>query len=134
LVLFLLRSLSKFSVNCFTLISVPSAPPIQCSGTNTSSTSFKIKWTKIALPDREGVILGYKIKFDYMDFEGFDYRFGNLTGIHDCIGEEVEECEISELSLFTNYTVQVAGYTSAGDGPWSSIFYVKTSPFGRFLI
>ena len=69
-----------------------------------------------------------------MDFKGFDYRFGNLSGIQDCFGEEIEECEVDDLSLFTNYTVQVAAYTSAGNGPWSPIIHVKTGFFGIYLL
>ena len=90
-----------------------------------------MKWKQIPPQSHEGKLLGYKIFFNFIDSPDYDYRGGTLNGEHVCDGSSIDECEIQNLALFINFSIQVAGFTEIGLGPLSPPIYVQTSSFGR---
>ena len=106
---------------------------MNCTGTDTSSSSIIVEWLPVPLESRQGIIIGYAIKYDYIEFDGYEYRGGNLSGICECPGDfNLAECEVTNLALYTNYSVQVAGMTVAGIGVWSPPIIVTTGIFCKY--
>ena len=114
---------------------MPTSYPLNCSGEETSSSSILVKWLPVPLEHRQGNLIGYAIKYDYVNFDGYDYRVGNLSGVFKCPGDwNLGECEIPGLALYTNFTVQVGGMTVAGIGVWSPPIVVATGIFCKCLL
>uniref|UniRef100_A0A7M5X9R1 Fibronectin type-III domain-containing protein n=1 Tax=Clytia hemisphaerica TaxID=252671 RepID=A0A7M5X9R1_9CNID len=108
---------------------VPSVYPLEVEGQETSSSSLLIKWDAVPREYHQGNLLGYIIKYQYVEVEGFSFRGGSLNGTVQTQGMDVTEVEIQGLHLYTNYTIQIAGYTITGEGPWSPTIVVSTGIF-----
>ena len=104
---------------CYT---APSATPVNLSGTNTSSTSILISWEPLPVDDRNGVILGYNVTY-----ESNDSDLVHTNTIDAMIN-------ITDLLVYTDYTVSVAAYTSIGNGPIDSIVVTTDSTGILFII
>ena len=113
---------------------VPTAYPLETQGQETSSSSLLIKWDAIPREYHQGNLLGYSVKYQYVEVEGFYFRGGSLNGTVQTQGIDIAEAEIQGLHLYTNYTIQVAGYTIAGEGLWSPPIVVSTGIFCKLII
>ena len=108
---------------------VPTVAPTNTTGEDLSSSSLLIKWLPIPIEHHQGNIIGYAIKYEFIDFDGYDYRGGKKSGISECPGDvNLKECEIHGLALFTNFSIQVGAMTVAGIGVWSCLLYTSPSP------
>lgn len=112
---------------------VPTLAPSNITGEDLSSSSLLINWLPIPVEYQQGNIIGYAIKYEFIDFDGYDYRGGNKSGVAECPGDENrKECEIHGLALFTNFSIQVGAMTVAGIGVWSPPIVVATRIFCKF--
>ncbi|XP_068676800.1 uncharacterized protein [Montipora foliosa] len=104
-----------------TMEDAPSKPPSGFMVTASSSTSVTASWQLPPEDSRNGIIRGFKL-------------FINRKGSGD--KPDVQFIDVSNASLYTKtvtglqgsteYELQVLAYTSAGDGPQSSVQVVKT--------
>ena len=109
---------------------VPTVAPTNTTGEDLSSSSLLIKWLPIPIEHHQGNVIGYAIKYEFLDFDGYDYRGGKKSGISECPGDvNLKECEIHGLALFTNFSIQVGAMTVAGIGVWSPPIVVATRIF-----
>lgn len=111
------------------LILVPSIRPFNAIAEGSTSSSLNVSWSAIPPIYHEGVLLGYNISYEFINITNFDHRNGTLRGYVFTTQPWQLWYDIQSLELFTNYTVQVAGYTNAGVGPVVTV-YGQTLFFG----
>jgi len=100
----------------------PSARPSDVYANNRSSTATYVEWPPIPKHFIHGILLGYHITYTNMDPDGF----GDVsTGVH-ATGAGSTSTVIQGLLKFTNYRIQVSGFTVKGDGPLSHAVVVRT--------
>lgn len=102
------------------MIAVPSQPPTNVSVTATTPTSIEVSWK---LPPKDawnGIIKGFKLHYKKKNSPG------SLTAFLLIDNGAARSKIVSALAEYTDYQFQVLAYTSAGDGPKSSIKYEKT--------
>ena len=95
---------------------VPSAPPSNIIGGNTSSTSLKITWEDVPKEHRNGIILDYKV---YMKLSTSG-SFPTPTIVSS------KSYEKAGLQYWTIYDIRIAARTSVGTGEKSNILQVRT--------
>ena len=99
------------------LVSVPSLPPTDVSGYNTSSSTIRISWKAIPTAYRHGIMRGYYIEY-------------SLKG--SGIWEELIVCpnqlsaNITELSAYREYEIMISGFTFKGNGSVSESVFIWT--------
>ena len=96
------------------LFTVPGVPQ-SVSVTSPSSTSLLVTWDHPLPPDRNGVITGYTVLS----------RAGNEMNTTELFSNDTSHL-LAGLVPFTEYTITVAGNTSAGQGEFSVPFTVRT--------
>lgn len=108
----------------------PSLSPSDVNATNKSSTAIYVEWSPISKRFIPGILLGYHIHYTNLDPE----RFGDVsTGVRPT-GAGNTSTQIQGLLKFTNYSVQVSGFTVKGDGPMSDAVIVTTDEDGEKII
>ena len=80
-----------------------------------SSTSLMVTWGHPLAPNRNGVITGYTVL----------RRVGNEMNTLELFSNDTSQL-LEGLVPFTEYTISVAGNTSAGQGEFSVPFTVRT--------
>ena len=106
-------------------MSPPSAPtgaPGGLTNKSVESRSLSIVWGTVSCPHQRGPITGYRLRYSNGTFivnstaeeESIQYVY-NLTG----------------LTPFTNYSVQVAAVNGGGTGPYSTPLTVETLQDGE---
>ena len=70
-----------------------------------------IVWKPIPFPFGRGIILGYRFVFSTMSGEILEDKI---------LPPEQDYISVSDLDVFTNYTVNMTAFTIKGDGPWAS--------------
>ena len=98
-------------VNCYFSHLGPDAPPQDITGIPTSQISMGIVWKPVPYPLRHGIILGYRFVFSTMSGEVL---------VSKTLAADLGFISVSDLMLFTNYTVNMTAFTIKGDGPWKS--------------
>ena len=106
------------------LISVPSQAPSGFKVTASTSTSITASWQLPPEYARHGNITGFKLFYKEKDSVGSSL---NLT-IND--GGSYTK-DITGLSRYTEYEFKVLAFTSAGDGPKSSVLVERTKEDGK---
>ncbi|XP_074627543.1 uncharacterized protein LOC141885641 [Acropora palmata] len=109
------------SIFIWTAASAPSFPPTSITVSNLSSTSLRVTWTKIPTSLVQGKIKGYAVLF-------FAVRDGrnNIENVTLNNGN-VNETILVDLKKYTNYSVQVLGFTEEDKiGPQSTPVYAMT--------
>ncbi|XP_043471452.1 Down syndrome cell adhesion molecule-like protein Dscam2 isoform X5 [Leptopilina heterotoma] len=102
-----------------TLEDVPSSPPQDIRCTALSSQSLQVSWDSPPDSSLNGVLKGYKVMWENMDLLTETTRSETkLTTALTVV--------INNLEKYANYSVQVSGYTRAGDGVPSSPIYCVT--------
>ena len=107
---------------------MPSIPPDITAGFNLSSTSLTIEWSHIPPEFVHGILLGYTI----------DYQISIEVDSSQNVPIETEPGELSknitDLLVYTEYCVRVAGRTRIGAGNWSECFNITTDEEGKATI
>lgn len=109
---------------------VPSEGPTNFTGHNTSSTSLVIKWSSIPQEFINGILLGYKIYHARASELNIPYE--TLTVSPDTFSKE-----LTGLSKYTEYCIQIAGFTRKGDGSLTQYLNIVTdqdSKLSYFLL
>ncbi|XP_061567904.1 protein sidekick-2 isoform X2 [Cololabis saira] len=89
--------------------SVPSSGPTNVSAFATTSSSILVRWGEVTDPDRNGLILGYKVVYKEKDSDtapDFWVVDGNTT----------HTIQLSGLGKYVLYHIQVLAFTRIGDG------------------
>ena len=104
----------------------PSAAP-NVTKTFATSYSITINWELVPCEHRNGDITGYSVRYGEMGTNMTDTTVLNITGA------SVTEATISNLTLSTTYSIQVAAVNGAGTGVFSNATLVKTVEGSQFL-
>ena len=104
----------------------PSAAP-SVSKTFATSYSIAISWELVPCEPQNGEITGYSVRYGEMGTNMTDMTVLNITGV------SVTEATISNLTLSTNYSIQVAAVNSAGTVVFSNATLVKTVEQSQFF-
>ncbi|XP_044163802.1 receptor-type tyrosine-protein phosphatase delta-like isoform X2 [Acropora millepora] len=91
---------------------IPSAPPANFRGYNTSSTSIFVQWDQVPAADQNGVILNYTIKYIETDSSGSE-AFTKKTVV---VVAPKRNVTLEKLNKYTIYKITVAASTSKGKG------------------
>ena len=89
--------------------------PHSVSVISPSPTSLLVTWGHPLVPDRNGVITGYTV----------NRQTGSETLTTELAGNDTSQL-LEGLVPFTEYTISVAGNTSAGQGEFSVPYTVRT--------
>ena len=111
---------------CVYTSAAPSAAP-NVTKTFATSYSITINWELVPCEHRNGDITGYSVRYGEMGTNMTDTTVLNITGA------SVTEATISNLTLSTTYSIQVAAVNSAGTGVFSNATLVKTVEESQFL-
>ena len=105
------------------LYSVPSQPPQELKGLNTSSTSIKVTWTDVPESDRNGIITGYSIY----------YRLESSGGAWSTVNVNPDQyfVTLTSLQFWSVYDLKIAASTSKGIGIESAIIKTRTDEDGK---
>ncbi|XP_068691271.1 protein sidekick-2-like [Montipora foliosa] len=108
---------------------VPSSAPSGFMVTASTSTSVTASWRLSPKDSRNGIIRGFKL---FINKKGS----GNRPDVQliDVSNVSVYKKTVTGLQGSTEYELQVLAYTSAGDGPKSSVQVVKTKEAGKSYI
>ncbi|KAK7919239.1 hypothetical protein WMY93_010523 [Mugilogobius chulae] len=93
--------------------SVPSCGPTNVSAFATTSSSILVRWFEVPEPDRNGLILGYKVVYKEKDSD---------NGVHfwTVEGNATHSVQLTGLGKYVLYEIQVQAFTRIGDGRPSS--------------
>ncbi|XP_037778108.1 Down syndrome cell adhesion molecule-like protein Dscam2, partial [Penaeus monodon] len=110
---------SAHPVTVTTSQGVPSAPPkaVQCDPL--SSQALRVRWNPLPLNLSNGPVQGYKVYYK---------RTTNIEGSNAVEVKRTTNLEtnLQGLGRFTNYSVRVLAFTSAGDGVMSAPSFCAT--------
>ncbi|PWA21587.1 hypothetical protein CCH79_00003262, partial [Gambusia affinis] len=93
--------------------SVPSCGPTNVSAFATTSSSILVRWIEVPEPDRNGLILGYKVMYKEKDSDSA-VRFWMVEG------NASHSVQLTSLGKYVLYEIQVLAFTRIGDGRPSS--------------
>ncbi|KAK7939768.1 hypothetical protein WMY93_003094 [Mugilogobius chulae] len=89
--------------------SVPSSGPTNVSAFATTSSSILVRWGEVPEPDRNGLILGYKVVYKEKDSD----MAPNFWTVE---GNTSHSVQLSGLGKYVLYEIQVVAFTRIGDG------------------
>ncbi|XP_074519017.1 protein sidekick-2 isoform X3 [Halichoeres trimaculatus] len=93
--------------------SVPSCGPTNVSAFATTSSSILVRWFEVPEPDRNGLILGYKVVYKEKDSD-------SLVHFWTVEGNATHSVQLTGLGKYVLYEIQVLAFTRIGDGRPSS--------------
>uniref|UniRef100_A0AAY4BHR2 Uncharacterized protein n=1 Tax=Denticeps clupeoides TaxID=299321 RepID=A0AAY4BHR2_9TELE len=93
--------------------SVPSSGPTNVSAFATTSSSILVRWGEVPQPDRNGLILGYKVVYKEKDSDA-ELKFWMVEG------NTSHSVQLGGLGKYVLYEIQVLAFTRIGDGMPSS--------------
>ena len=96
-------------------ISVPSAPPTLVNITKVFGTIIEVQWQPVNCTQHNGNIILYLVQYEAL-------------GSSNTITVMGEQVTISNLMLFTTYSIKVAAVNSAGTGEFSPAIMAVTKP------
>ncbi|XP_060911472.1 protein sidekick-1-like isoform X1 [Labrus mixtus] len=91
----------------------PSAPPKNIVASGRTNQSIMVQWQPPPEQQLNGVLRGYVLRYRLAGLPG-DYQEKNISS------PETNYCLLKELIIWTQYQIQVAAYTGAGLGAYSS--------------
>jgi hypothetical protein len=94
---------------------------------NVSSSSYKVNWTRIPKIFHNGILSGFHL-YIWKQTDG-DKSARNITYTPDVRLEQ-----FLDVSKWTIFCAQVAGFTAVGDGPRSTVECTRTFEDGIALI
>ncbi|KAG7491379.1 hypothetical protein MATL_G00003050 [Megalops atlanticus] len=89
--------------------SVPSCGPTNVSAFATTSSSILVRWFEVPEPDRNGLILGYKVVYKEKDSDS-PLQFWTVEG------NASYSVQLTSLGKYVLYEIQVLAFTRIGDG------------------
>ncbi|XP_051792489.1 protein sidekick-2 isoform X3 [Erpetoichthys calabaricus] len=89
--------------------SVPSSGPTNVSAFATTSSSILVRWFEVPEPDRNGLILGYKVVYREKDSDS-PLQFWMVEG------NSTHSVLLRDLGKYVLYEIQVLAFTRIGDG------------------
>ncbi|XP_016144513.1 protein sidekick-2 [Sinocyclocheilus grahami] len=89
--------------------SVPSCGPTNVSAFATTSSSILVRWFEVPEPDRNGLILGYKVVYKEKDSDS-PLKFWMVEG------NASHSVQLTGLGKYVLYEIQVLAFTRIGDG------------------
>ncbi|CAG06587.1 unnamed protein product, partial [Tetraodon nigroviridis] len=89
--------------------SVPSCGPTNVSAFATTSSSILVRWLEVPDPDRNGLILGYKVVYKEKDSDSA-VHFWTVDG------NATHSVQLTGLGKYVLYEIQVLAFTRMGDG------------------
>jgi len=101
------------ALSCRSIVE-PSKAPDVFTVTAKTSTSITASWQLPPADDRNGVITGFKLFYKKNGFAGSQI-------VEDINNGSTLTKDVTGLDEYTEYQFQVLAYTSAGDGPKSSV-------------
>ena len=93
--------------------------------TASSSTSIRASWQLPPADSRYGIITGFKLYYKKKGSLG-------LAAMVTIKNETIRVEDVFGLEKYTEYEFQVLAFTSAGDGPKSSVLVERTNEDGKF--
>uniref|UniRef100_A0A8C7N9N6 Sidekick cell adhesion molecule 2 n=1 Tax=Oncorhynchus kisutch TaxID=8019 RepID=A0A8C7N9N6_ONCKI len=93
--------------------SVPSCGPTNVSAFATTSSSILVRWFEVPEPDRNGLILGYKVLYREKDSD-------SSLQLWTVDGNASHSVQLTSLGKYVLYEIQVLAFTRIGDGMPSS--------------
>ena len=101
-------------------LSAPTGAPGELTNKSVESRSLSVVWGTVSCPHQRGPITGYRL------------RYSNGTFIANSTAEEESiQFNLTGLTPFTNYSVQVAAVNDGGTGPYSTPLTVETLQDGE---
>uniref|UniRef100_A0A3B3DXY3 Sidekick cell adhesion molecule 1b n=1 Tax=Oryzias melastigma TaxID=30732 RepID=A0A3B3DXY3_ORYME len=91
----------------------PSAPPKNIVASGRTNQSIMVQWQPPPEPELNGVLRGYVLRYRLAGLPG-DYQEKNISS------PETNYCLLKDLIIWTQYQIQVAAFTGAGLGVYSS--------------
>ncbi|XP_076004254.1 protein sidekick-1-like isoform X2 [Genypterus blacodes] len=91
----------------------PSAPPKNVVASGRTNQSIMVQWQPPPEPQLNGILRGYVLRYRLAGLPG-DYQEKNISS------PETNYCLLKDLIIWTQYQIQVAAYTGAGLGVYSS--------------
>ena len=98
------------------------------SGVNKSSTEITVTWQNVVGPERNGIILGFRVHYKAIGQFAKDIT----EKVEVVNGGDAVEKVLGSLEKFMNYSITVLAFTSKGDGPRSDVITVCTDQDGKF--
>ena len=126
-------------LTAFSFYLVPSLPPQDIKLQNSSSTSILVQWKPIPKDNVHGILLGIKLFYRSAPRDNsivFSSR-AKRTTVSDwskytniTLPPNALFYNITSLEKFTNYSVEILGFTAKGDGNVSHKFVASTDEDG----
>ncbi|CAJ1053978.1 protein sidekick-1-like isoform X2 [Xyrichtys novacula] len=91
----------------------PSSPPKNIVASGRTNQSIMVQWQPPPEPQLNGVLRGYVLRYRLAGLPG-DYQEKNISS------PEINYCLLKDLIIWTQYQIQVAAFTGAGLGVYSS--------------
>ncbi|KAK8382212.1 hypothetical protein O3P69_015266 [Scylla paramamosain] len=98
----------------------PSGPPQGLVGSPRSSTEIMIQWEAPLEEERNGIVLGYMVRYRLHGYKDSQWYYRNITK------ENQYNYLIGGLIIWKNYEIQVAAYNVKGVGVYSRSIQIKT--------
>lgn len=98
----------------------PSGPPVGFVGSARSSSEIITQWQPPIEEHRNGIILGYIIRFRLFGYNDSPWTYRNITN------EAQRNYLIQELITWKDYIVQIAAYNNMGVGVYTEGSKIKT--------
>jgi protein sidekick len=99
---------------------VPSAPPSSIVGSARTSSEIIAQWQSVPEEHRNGVILGYMLRYKLNGYRDSPWTYKNITN------EAQRSYLIQDLITWKDYIIQIASYNNMGVGVYSEGIRVKT--------
>ena len=100
----------------------PAKPPENVRGHNLSSTSIRVDWDAVPFEDQNGVIHGYRVRYNKSG-EGEE---------ENVVSSGTTNKTLINLNEFTVYNICVLAFTAKGNGPQNCTI-VYTAEDSKFL-
>uniref|UniRef100_T1IIC3 Down syndrome cell adhesion molecule n=1 Tax=Strigamia maritima TaxID=126957 RepID=T1IIC3_STRMM len=111
-------------VIAYTLEDAPSEPPQSVQCTTSTSQSIHVTWSPPPVNSQNGIIRGYKLLYTASDDDiTKDYNLQQTAVIQPA----TTKANLHSLEKYTNYSIQVLGFTRMGDGVASAPVYCRTN-------
>lgn len=113
---------------------MPSLPPESIICTPISSQSLQLTWEDPPIEGRNGLIQGYKLKYQQQPKEGIE---AELEEENELAFEPVIKLIMSKsailhgLQKWTNYSLSLLAFTTVGDGVYSKVQICQTDEDGK---
>uniref|UniRef100_A0A8K9UCA2 Sidekick cell adhesion molecule 1a n=1 Tax=Oncorhynchus mykiss TaxID=8022 RepID=A0A8K9UCA2_ONCMY len=91
----------------------PSAPPKNMVASGRTNQSIMVQWQPPPEPQHNGLLRGYVLRYRLAGLPG-EYQEKNISS------PETNYCLLSDLIIWTQYQIQLAAYTAAGLGEYST--------------